>query len=232
MDKDGIRQKVWDELDEKGIARFPFPPHGRIPNFKDASTASKRLSQTDEWNASGEIKSNPDSPQRPIRQAALFEGKKVYMAVPRLSDEECFIELDPEKLDPEKASTIKGADQYGEKITPAEITEIDLVVVGSVAVNTKGHRIGKGEGYSDLEYAILREIDVIESNTPVATTVHEAQIMEIDLPQKKHDVSLDLITTPERTIEIDTQKNKPSGIIWSELTDEKIEEIPILAEMR
>jgi hypothetical protein len=40
----------------------------------------------------------PDSPQRPVRLRALKEGKMVYMAVPRLRELECFIELDPSRL--------------------------------------------------------------------------------------------------------------------------------------
>jgi 5-formyltetrahydrofolate cyclo-ligase len=33
-----------------------------------------------------------------LRQAALREGKIIYMAVPRLRRERCFIELDPKQL--------------------------------------------------------------------------------------------------------------------------------------
>jgi 5-formyltetrahydrofolate cyclo-ligase len=31
------------------------------------------------------VKANPDSPQLPVRQRALEDGKTVYMAVPRLA---------------------------------------------------------------------------------------------------------------------------------------------------
>jgi len=26
MDKQALRERVWDELEERGVARFPFPP--------------------------------------------------------------------------------------------------------------------------------------------------------------------------------------------------------------
>jgi len=35
---------------------------------------------------------------------------------------------------------------------------LDAIVCGSVAVTRDGRRCGKGEGYSDLEFAILREL--------------------------------------------------------------------------
>ncbi len=97
---------------------------------------------------------NPDSPQRAIRQKALAEGKIVYMAVPRLRSDKPFIELDPKKIkcSPFAASSIKGATQYGRPVTLAKVKKIDLVVCGSVAVNRRGARVGKGGGYSDLEF--------------------------------------------------------------------------------
>jgi 5-formyltetrahydrofolate cyclo-ligase len=49
-----------------------------------------------------------------------------------------------------------------------------------------------------------------------------------------HDVRLDLIVTPERVIECPRPKKgrPPAGIRWDELTDEKIEAIPLLARLR
>ena len=42
-DKSAARQWVWDRLSAEGVARFPFPPHGRIPNFAGAELAAARL---------------------------------------------------------------------------------------------------------------------------------------------------------------------------------------------
>ena len=39
-DKSAARQWVWDRLVAEGVARFPFPPHGRIPNFAGAELAA------------------------------------------------------------------------------------------------------------------------------------------------------------------------------------------------
>jgi len=43
MDKQALRERVWDDLEASGVARFPFPPHGRIPNFDGADEAAERL---------------------------------------------------------------------------------------------------------------------------------------------------------------------------------------------
>ncbi|ERE80534.1 methenyltetrahydrofolate synthase domain-containing protein, partial [Cricetulus griseus] len=52
---------------------------------------------------------------------------------------------------------------------------VDLIVVGSVAVSEKGWRIGKGEGYADLEYAMMVSMGAVHEGTPVVTIVHDCQ---------------------------------------------------------
>ena len=66
-DKSAARQWVWDRLGADGVARFPFPPHGRIPNFLGAEVAALRLLDVEPWKSATAIKVNPDSPQRPLR---------------------------------------------------------------------------------------------------------------------------------------------------------------------
>lgn len=229
MGKEAIRQRVWDELSDAGVARFPFPPHGRIPNFAGADAAADRVCSLDEWDRASAVKINPDSPQRPVRQRALAAGKVVYMAVPRLRDEACFLRLDPDTItDIDHATTLSGSAEAGIPVRPRDVEDIGLIVVGSVAVTVAGARIGKGEGYSDLEYALLRDADVVTSETPVITTVHGVQVVDDDVPVGSHDVPLDVICTPETRHLTSTTFSKPAGIDASLLTDEQREEIPIL----
>ena len=232
MTKETIRERIWDDLEESGVARFPFPPHGRIPNFEGADAAADRLAERSEWQAATSIKANPDAPQLPVRRRALREGKTVYMAVPRLRDEQCFLELDPDDLaDYDAATTVSGSSKHGRPVGPEEVGKIDLIVTGSVAVSPEGDRIGKGEGYSDLEYAILRDLGLVDGGTPVATTVHERQVLEEPIDADAHDVPMDLVVTPERVLRPDGGE-KPTGIDWSLLDEERLEEIPVLRQLR
>jgi 5-formyltetrahydrofolate cyclo-ligase len=41
-DKETLRQSVWDDLEDSGVARFPFPPQDRIPNVAGAAAAADR----------------------------------------------------------------------------------------------------------------------------------------------------------------------------------------------
>jgi len=233
MDKQDIREAVWDELEESGEARFPYPPHGRIPNFNGASDAADRLSTIGAWQDAAVIKSNPDSPQLPVRRAALRTGKTIYMAVPRLKNEKCFLRLDPDEIDDiNHATTIGGSAEVGVPVSLDEMEPIDLIVSGSVAGSAAGDRIGKGEGYSDLEFAILRECGLVDDDTTVVSTVHECQVYEDLGGGDEHDVPLDEIVTPERRIRVESDRSKPTGIAWGLLSKERIEEIPILKRLQ
>lgn len=232
MEKQELREQIWDELEASGEARFPYPPHGRIPNFARAERAAERLAETDAWQEASAIKSNPDSPQLPVRRRALADGKLVYMAVPRLRDEKCFLRLDPEEIqDIDGATTISGSAEAGTQVRPEEMQPIDLVVSGSVAVNEQGARVGKGEGYSDLEFGILRECGLVDDETSTTTTIHEIQFVDEAIPTNAHDVPIEWIVTPKRTVRSDIPSTKPSGIAWNSLDDDRIDEIPILRRM-
>src|SRR5438309_11234609 len=154
-----------------------MPLHDRIPNFAGAEEAARRLTDLPEWQAARRIKCNPDAPQRSVRLAALRQGKTVVMAVPRLRAERCFLRLDPRELQGKlsQAATIKGASTLGVSVSPGEIGRIDLIVAGSVAVDSGGARLGKGGGYSDLEFALARAVGVVDEATPSVTTVRELQ---------------------------------------------------------
>ena len=155
MDKQAVRERVWDAFEERGEARFPFPPHDRIPNFAGADAAAERLADTPEWRDAATLKCNPDAPQLPVRRAALRAGKTVYVAQPRLRDADPFLRLDPAEITPKEiddATTVSGISEYGVPTAPEDVQHVDLIVAGSVGVTADGARIGKGEGYSDLEW--------------------------------------------------------------------------------
>lgn len=227
--KEALREKIWQLMEKQRVARFPGA-RGRIPNFIGAEKCAKLLADLPVWQKAKVLKVNPDSPQRPIRQRALEEGKLLYMAVPRLRAPKPFIELDPKKLkdSPYRASSIKGAAKYGRPVSLDEMEKIDIVVCGSVAVNPRGARIGKGGGYSDLEYALLRQHGKVSADTPILTSVHPLQIVTDDLPMTEHDIALNFVVTPDEVIELEPCFPKPKGIYWNLLPSEKIEVIPVL----
>lgn len=225
-----VRKAVWKAMEREGVARFPGAD-GRIPNFAGAKLAAQKLAGHRVWKRSVVVKANPDSPQTHVRRIALEQGKQVIMAVPRLHTAQPFRLLDPRKLNAQQvreAATIKGALKHGQAIATSELPEIDFVVCGSVAVNLTGARIGKGGGYSDLEYGLLIEDGKIDDHTVVATTVHPMQLLREHLMVTEHDLPVDLVATPRAVIEIERQYERPAGIIPDQLQEDQLRDIPAL----
>jgi 5-formyltetrahydrofolate cyclo-ligase len=231
--KDAIRRAVWKAMDRDGVSRFPGA-QGRIPNFADSRAASERLIGHPAWKRAKTIKANPDAPQTHARRLALEQGKTLVMAVPRLRASHPFRLLDPAKLSKKQlreAATIKGALRHGKVIDLEQVPRLDLILCGSVAVNLKGARVGKGGGFSDLEYALLAETGRVSEKTVIATTVHPIQILTENLPATKHDIPVDLIVTPRAAIEVDRAFERPTGLLWDHLQPPQIHEIPVLERM-
>jgi 5-formyltetrahydrofolate cyclo-ligase len=229
-DKASARQAVWDRLVAERLARFPFPPHGRIPNFVGAAEAAKRLFDWPVLRDAKRIKVNPDSPQRYVRIEALRRGITVYVPTPRLKGG--FKKLDPAKIPHEEiptAAALSKSDKWAEPVGLEDMPQLDAIVTGCVAVTRGGKRTGKGEGYSDIEYAILRELG--HKPVPVATTVHAVQIFG-DFPIESNDLPLSCIATPDDLVVAKRPPPAPERIEWDRLDENDAAEMPIHADLR
>ncbi|XP_058191191.1 5-formyltetrahydrofolate cyclo-ligase-like protein COG0212 isoform X2 [Rhododendron vialii] len=232
-----IRKRVWDTMEANNVARFPRPVHHRIPNFVGASAAANKLSELDVFRASKCVKVNPDSPQKQVRLLTLEGGKTLLTPQPRLRTG-FFSIVESHMLTPStlnEACTSVGVAKYGRPIGLDEKIKVDLIVIGSVAVDPNtGARLGKGEGFAELEYGMLRYMGAIDDSTPVVTSVHDQQLVD-DIPVEKlliHDVPVDIICTPTQVIFTRTQIPKPQGIYWDKLSPEKLGQIRVLRELK
>lgn len=231
--KDEVREAVWSAMEEARAAHTR-KLHDRIPHFRGCEAAAGRVGDLEAWRKARVIKGNPDKAQRPLREMALGQGKTLYMAVPRLRQEQCFVELDPSVIGASsaEASTISGAFRWGRPVYVEEMRPVDLVISGSVAVNRMGTRVGKGGGFADLEYGLAIAAGVVSPDTPVVSTVHSMQVLDEELPYTHHDVFLDYVVTADEIIECDGDMPRPSGIYWDDLTPQKIRQIPLLKKLR
>ncbi|MCH81775.1 methenyltetrahydrofolate synthase domain-containing [Trifolium medium] len=179
------------------------------------------------------VKVNPDSPQKQVRFLTLSDGKKLLTPQPRLRTG-FFSVIESNMLTSgtiKEACTSVGVAKYGRPIGLDEKIKVDLIVIGSVAVDPKtGARLGKGEsdsggiackiakrtkvqGFAELEYGMLRYMGAIDDSTLVVTSVHDCQLVD-DIPVEKlliHDVPVDIICTPTQVIFTHTSIPKPQG---------------------
>ena len=147
----------------------------------------------------------------------------LYMAVPRLTQERCFVTLTAAAMRQqgvplEVAASSRGAMQHGQLVRVDAMSPIALVVVGCVAVSRDGGRTGKGAGFADLELGILRQHGLVQADTPIVTTVHPLQIVPGSaLPMRVHDWSLTWIVTPDEAIATAAAHEQPTGLMWEHL---------------
>ncbi len=234
-----IRQSVWQFLERNDIANFPRPVYNRIPNFKGAAAAGQRLAELDEFASAKSVEVSPDKPQEEVRYQVLSRGKSLVVPTPRLSGGlfnrvSCVPGCGQDEM--RKLASRRGIDSESKPIPVAARFKIDLVVVGSVAVDRLGRRLGKGEGFVDLEWALAASHHggAVNENTVVVTTVHDCQVVD-ELPEElfgSHDLPCDVIVTPTQVIRVAERLKKPERIIWSLITREKFEQIDILKEIQ
>ncbi len=182
-------------MEKNNLVTFPRPCYGRIPNFIGAKYAGERIKELKEFKAAKCVFSAPDGSLIEARRQILLNDKKLLVALPHIAG---YRQLHGKEL-ANKGVTISGFKRYGKKPdTPA-----DLFIQGSVAVDLKGNRLGKGKGYGDREYFELKERGLLKPETKVVTIVHDCQVVEdfSDITDK-HDIKVNYILTPTRLVKI------------------------------
>ncbi len=228
--KDAARQHVWDRLSSEKLAAFPFPPHGRIPNFKGSADAARRLFDIPVFAEAKALKINPDSAQSAVRAEALRRGIDVYVPTPKLAGGFWRIDAGTVPMDAvRQAAAMSTMAKWAEEVPLTDLPQMDAIVSGSVAVTRSGKRCGKGAGYADREYAILLELG--HKPVPVATTVHDVQLVD-EFPQVGTDEPLSFIVTPTSIFDVPAPPDAPTGIDWDAITADDLDAMPVLADLK
>ncbi|XP_006813754.1 methenyltetrahydrofolate synthase domain-containing protein-like [Saccoglossus kowalevskii] len=201
-----------------------------------AAAANERVKDIDAFQKARTVKVNPDKAQEHARFLTLESHKTLLVPTPRLRNG-LFNKIVPPKGANKDmirtCSTSQGVKNYSVPIGLDDHITVDLVIIGSVAVSPQGYRIGKGEGYADMEFAMMTTMGAVTKDTVVITTVHDCQVMEIPAELfGTHDLKVDYILTPTKTLKCHGDLPKPTGINWSILTKQKLTEIPILKNLR
>ncbi len=200
--KQEIREWVWQKMTDEKIADFPLPCYGRIPNFAGAEKASRFLLELPEFKKARFIFSAPDYSLHYIREYGLQNRKDLLVATPHMI-EFLLLKNIPAK-DIQKAVTIKSMNNYGVKVHLNQISNpLDIFCQGSVAIDRKGNRLGKGKGYGDQEYHLLKQEGIIDNQTLILTLIHDVQLLDdFSYLMEPTDVKMQLILTPTKIIRL------------------------------
>ncbi len=199
--KEEVRRFVWRRIE--AFALPPFPVTGRIPNFRGSKRACERIRELERYGKSKTVFSAPDSPLLTARKIVLDDGKNLLVVKPKMTG---FLLLKGEDFEKPstKDVTIRGMIGNGIPLGEddlARLGRVELFIQGCVAIDVKGNRIGKGSGYGDKEYWILKKYGLVKDCLYVVVA-HEVQVFD-DLSHLmgEHDVKVNVILTPKKIIE-------------------------------
>lgn len=176
----------------------------------------------------------PDNNLEGFRFGALEDGKRLMVCTFGIS--RGFVLLDPgqvSRADRALASTLDGMERFSAGLSLSDLRQfgrVDLVVTGAAAVSTEGVHFGKGHGYLDLEWGLLRELGLATEKTPVIVSVHDCQVVSEQVVHAPYDCTVDVIVTPSRVINCQPLP-KPPGIFWDRLPPGLAGEHPYFSEL-
>lgn len=132
---------------------------------------------------------NVDRSQEPVKYQVVSNKKILYVPAARDSSA-LFSKINvPEDADEtvlKKVIRINTLTEFGSDIEASTDMKLDMLVIGSVAVSRDGYRIGRGNGYVDLDFGILVQLGVVTEKTIIVTTVHDLQVISNFLFGEKH----------------------------------------------
>jgi 5-formyltetrahydrofolate cyclo-ligase len=233
-----VRWTVWDRLREVAIAdsRFDRDISRFVPDFDGRESADEALWALSEYGTASTIFFAPDNSLESARCRALRDGKRIL--VPSFGMRRGFILLDGSALPAESwnlAATLDGMERFGTCVDLAALralTTVDLVVTGAVAVTRRGLHFGGGDGFFDLEWALLRHCGLTTSRTLVVAIAHDCQVLDADIQPGRHDAIADLVLTPTQIVRCTPPLPKPEGIIWEEIRTMWNDDISYVRELR
>lgn len=235
--KNRLREQIWQELRQVAYpdSRFHWDFREFVPDFQGSARCAEMIRDTAEYRDAKTLFVAPDNSLQAVRRAVLEDQKTLLVA--SYAIRRGFFMLKPGDVPRGKeawAASLDGMERFGKGISLSEIQDlgqVDMMITGISLVTEKGTRWGKGHGFFDLEWAVFREIGVVDQETPIVAIGHDCQVVSTDLEPSRVDTVADWIVTPEGINQVPRTYSKPEGIVWDYLTPELLRRIPPLQEL-
>lgn len=232
------RERIWDVLTRVGRpdSRFHWDFSSFIADFDGNEDATARILDLPVWAAAERVFITPDNSTELLRREAIRAGKTLLVTTYGIR--RGFLLLSPGRVPADEisyAATLDGLDRYARPVTLADLrgtAPLPLLVTGGSAISRNGIRFGKGHGYFDLEWAMLSEIGLTTADSVIIDIVHDEQVVDEDLLGEEHDVPVDWIVTPTRTLHVPDHGRRPGRVLWDLVPGTEHEDLPPIRELR
>lgn len=200
-----VRRVVWERLSAvaRPDSRFDLDLRQFVPDYAGRERADAAIAELPSWRDASLLFIAPDNSLEALRERALRDERRIL--VPTFGLRRGFVLLDGSALgDAQRplAATLDGMERLGRRIGPADlrtVRRVDAVITGATAVTVDGRHIGGGQRYLAVEWALMRELGVVDAAVPVVASVHDCQVID-DPIEVDPDCVVDLIVTPTRVV--------------------------------
>ena len=231
---EAIRQHVWGELRRvaRPDSRFHWDFTAFIPDFDDSAACAASIRDLPQYRQAAAVCVTPDNCLAEVRAGCLADGKTLW--VPTYALGRGFWQLAPGSVPAGQeayAATLDGLERFAKPClveTAEPAAGPALLVTGASVINTQGVRISRDPSYFDLEWLILRALDLVHPDATIIAAVHDCQVVEWDCEPQPFSAIADLIVTPTRVITAAPPLPKPDRIDWADLAWEVIRDVPLL----
>jgi 5-formyltetrahydrofolate cyclo-ligase len=237
VDRETVRVAVWDRLRNvaRPDSRFHLDFSMFIPDYPGSERIPAALRELPFTAGGGPVFVTPDNNLETLRAELLRVGRPLLVTTYGIL--RGFVFFRPGGVPEDSidfAASLDGMERFG---TPLDLEglrglgRLDFLVTGASAVSRDGIRFGKGHGYFDVEWALLRDLGAVDEDTPVVACVDDTQYVEEDLPARDTDTLVDWIVTPTRSVRVARTRPKPAGVRWDVLDPHLLATIPPLQEL-
>jgi len=231
------REQLWTGLRSVAIpdSRFHYRFSEFIPDFAGSAQAMDALCALPAYQNAKHVFVTPDNSLIELRRRLLQAGVSLVVSSYNMADG--FYLLPPGAVPSGHelyGAWPDGLAHFGQPLDLQALSKLgrfDFVVTGASAVATSGVRFGRGHGFFDLEWRIFSDMGLVDNRTPLATVVHDLQVLDKKLYPSPDDVLVDWICTPTRTLTVQRDTPRPRGVQWKDISPEQIQANPALSEL-
>jgi len=201
--------------------------HGRLAQY---------LRQIKSYHSARQLFISPAPMLAQLRINALNDGKDVIMPGPGLKDG--FYLLKPFTVPFTKLSfavSNKGLPKFGRRLAAGDLAALalDLLITDAWAVDEQGTRLGDGQGFFDLSYAIMTEHKALKDSCLKYAVLDnpERLLSETELPTNDWDVRMDGVILPAGIMALPKAAKRNHPIYWDKLPRKRIKKLKPLWEI-
>lgn len=237
---------VYQQLLRHAISdsRFNYDFLKFTPDFRGSSEAVARVTELHCYKDAKTVLVTSDNSLEGLRLRALKDGKTVIVGTYRLR--RGFVVLDPKSIGEgrlELAACLDGMERLGKKVELAQLRDdgykIHMCALGGLVFNNQGVVIWEGQALFEVQWALLQDLKVVDTATPVVSVAHECQIVDeaqyglgVIRPDKNGEVQCDFVVTNERVLEVKGAVKPTGGVDFKKVDSEALNNIPPLQELK